>query len=643
MMKRSIISALLGVFISMGVYSQGLNVNCGNITYSFNAAQTGEMTYENGETLTIQSKQFNLSDISTIKVVDETIADNLVTVTYAETSAQVMVSGNIARYISVGQEGAYITITQSDEVGDNTCGEITYRLNGTSSNGAFTLVGTYKSSIELTGLTLTSAKGAAIDIQNGKRTALRVAEGTVNTLADAAGGSQKACLYCKGHLEFKQKGELHVVGNTGHAISAKEYVEIKNTKIYVTGAVKDGLNCNQYFAMESGTLDISGVGDDGIQTSYKDDTDREAEDTGTITITGGTITINVTADAAKAIKADGDFIMSKGTITATVTGNGIWDSTNLKTKASSCISADGNLNISGGKLTLLATGAGGKGISVDGEGLISGGEFDIITEGKVVVYSGGKLYNGNYSGNLDNFNSNYKSSPKGIKFDGALKITDGTFKIWTKGTNGEGIETKKTLTIDGGDFNIRAYDDGTNSSSHTYINGGTIVITTGAGDAIDSNGNIYIAGGYLTVIGASAPEQGFDAGDGYGIYFTGGTFLAGGGGNNSVPSSSQSTQAYVSLSKSVSAGQTVTVSEGSTEIATFTIPSAYSSTTSAVSVRANAPGGGGWDWGGGPGGPGGPGGSGGSLVISCPEMVSGTSYTIKIGTSSTTATAKTAK
>lgn len=632
-MKNSILAAFLTVCASMTVSAQSLNVNCGNTTYSFNSAQTGEMTYQDGETLTIQGRQFSLADIATIKVVDDVMADNLVTVTYAESSAQVTVSGNIAQYISVSHDGAYVTITQGDEVGDDTCGEITYRLSGASTRGSFTLAGAYKSSIELNGLTLTSARGAAIDIQNGKRTAVRVTEGTVNTLADVAGGSQKACLYCKGHFEFKQKGELRVTGNTGHAISAKEYIEIKNTKIYVTGAVKDGINCNQHFTMESGTLDISGVGDDGIQTAFKDDVDRELEDTGTVTITGGTLTINVTADAAKAIKADGDFVMSKGSITATVSGKGIWDSTGLKTKASSCISADGRLDISGGSFTLLATGAGGKGLSANGEGLITGGEFDIVTEGKVVVYTGGKLYNGDYTGNLDRIASDYKSSPKGIKVDGALKITGGTFKIWTKGTNGEGIETKTTLTIDGGDFNIRAYDDGINSSSHAYINGGTIVITTGAGDAIDSNANIYIAGGNLTVVGAASPEQGFDAGDGYGIFFTGGTFLAACGGNNSVPStgSTQSTQAYVSLSKAVSAGQTVTVADSSgVKIASFTIPASYSSTTAAVRALF-APGGGGWGWGGS---------SGGSLVISCPEMVSGNTYTITIGTTSTTATAK---
>lgn len=633
-MKRIFFVAFWATVCAVTCFAQSLEVRCGNVTYCFTAGQMGKMIVNKDKTIEIQGRTFAVADVTEMAVTDEVFPDNTVKVIYAGNSVTVKVAGNVAQYIGATVDGAVVSIEQSAEVGDDTCGEITYNLSGASDCGSFVLAGSYKASVELSGLDLTSTTGAAIDIQNSKRIAVRVTEGTVNRLTDAAGGTQKACLYCKGHLEFKQKGELHVTGNTAHAISAKEYIQIKNTKIYIDKSVKDGINCNQYFLMESGTLDISGVGDDGIQTSFKDDIDREAEDTGTITIAGGTLTISVTTDAAKAIKAAGDFIMSKGSITATVSGNGIWDATALKTKASSCIGTDGNLNISGGTLNLLASGTGGKGISADGDGLISGGEFDIVTEGKVVVYTGGKLYNGTYTGNLDNIQSNYKSSPKGIKVDGDFKITDGKFTIWTKGTNGEGLESKKTLTIDGGNINIRAYDDGTNSSSHTYINGGTIVITTGAGDAIDSNGNIYVNGGNLTIVGASSPEQGFDAGDGYGIYFTGGTFLAACGGNNSVPSSSsQSTQAYVSLSQAVTAGQVVTVSDGTTELTSFTIPVAYSSTVAATQAMVpNGPGGGGWGWGGSSG--------GGSLVISCPEMVSGTSYTIKIGTTSTTATAK---
>ncbi|MDE5794092.1 MAG: carbohydrate-binding domain-containing protein [Muribaculaceae bacterium] len=614
-------------------HAQTLNVNCGNVSYHFDSSQTGVMNYSNGSELTILGKTFEIEDIKSITTVDQSIADNTVKVEYGNSSASVTIAGNIAQYVDAEIEGGHVSIEQSKDVSDTTCGEITYILSGECSDGEFTLEGSYKASIELDGLTLTNPNGAAIDIENGKRIAVRVKENTVNTLTDGAAGSQKAALYCKGHLEFKQKGTLNVIGNKGHAISAKEYIEIKNAKINVISAKKDGISCNQYFLMESGDLQISGTGDDGIQVEYKDDTDREAEDTGSITIKGGTININVTADAAKALKADGDFIMTKGDLTATVNGGGIWDSDKKKTKASSCIGIDGNLNISGGTLNLTATNGGGKGISVDGNCQISGGTFNISTSGGMMAYVNGSV-NNNYTGNADRLSSDYKSSPKGIKVDGTIVIDDGDITIETKGNGGEGLESKKTLTINGGKINIRAYEDGTNSSSHTYINGGEIEVTTGTGDAIDSNGNIYIAGGKVTVIGASSPEQGLDAGDGYTVYITGGNILAAGGGN-SAPSNSNSTQAYVVLTQNVEAGANVTVKDGENVLAIFTIPAKYGNNTATRGPGGpGGSGGGGWDWGWG--------GSGGSsLLISTPEMVSGKTYTITSGSNSTTATART--
>lgn len=85
-------------------------------------------------------------------------------------------------------------------------------------------------------------------------------------------------------------------------------------------------------------------------------------------------------------------------------------------------------------------------------------------------------------------------------------MLDGSITVQTKGAGGEGIESKETLTVNGGTIVIRSYEDGTNSTSHTYINGGSITVTTGTGDAIDSNGNIYVNGGRVVVVGASSPE-----------------------------------------------------------------------------------------------------------------------------------------
>lgn len=626
--------------IAFAADAQTLNVVVGNITYALPATEAGDMTYTGGTQLTIMGRTLNTADITRMYVDDSEVTDGTVRVSYNGTSASVVVAGNVAQYVEPTVSGAHVTIEQSDNVGDDTCGEITYVLSGTSTDGSFTLDGSYKASIELQGLTLTSTIGAPLDIQDGKRISLSVKKGTVNTLTDSADGSQKGCIACKGHLELKGKGTLNVYGNTAHGIYSKEYVELKNATVNILSAVKDGLNCNQYFAMESGELNISGTGDDGVQVSYKDDTDRETEDTGSITVSGGTINIATTATAAKGMKAEGNISITDGSVTVSTSGGGKWDEDDAKTKAAACISADGNVQIDGGTLQLTSSGSGGKGINCDGEFIANGGNTTITTTGGMYAYINGTEYDP-YTGNTDRLTSDQKSSPKGIKADGNVTINGGTFNVTVTGNGGEGIESKAIMTINDGTIVANTNDDALNSSSHMYIKGGTITVVATGNDGIDSNGNLYIQGGTIMAFGTTAPECGIDANEeeGYSVIFTGGTLLAVGGGN-SVPSTSESTQAYVSGSMSVSANTEITLKDGDTVLATFTVPSNY--TTSSQG------GGGGWHSaamapGGGPGGqgggPSGQGGNGSSILVTCPGIASGNSYTLTSGTASSTVTA----
>ncbi|MGN0224265.1 MAG: carbohydrate-binding domain-containing protein, partial [Muribaculaceae bacterium] len=317
---------------------------------------------------------------------------------------------------------------------------------------------------------------------------------------------------------------------------------------------------------------------------------------------------------------------SGGEFTISVSGGGEWDADALKTKASACLGADGNITVDGGTFALTATGGGGKGFNADCNFTLNDGDVTITTSGGVVVYSNGTLSQ-NYTGSLDRIDSDYKSSPKGIKADGAVEINGGRISVVS--ARSEGIESKATVTINGGDVFVRSYDDCINSSSHLTINGGTVTVVGTNNDGLDANGHIYINGGTVMAFGGKSPECGLDANSeqGYTVFFTGGTLLAVGGGN-SVPTTSASTQAFVTTSLSVTANAVVTIKSGTTELATFTVPAEYGSTLSAMA---------------GPGGPGGggPGGSSsGGMVITCPELVSGSSYTITSGTSTATATAK---
>ncbi len=630
MRRIATILTILALY-AMATVAQTLNVVVGDVTYAVPAAQAGDMTYANGDSLTILGRGFFVNDITKMYVDNTAVEDNTVAVAYSGVQAKVVIAGNIARYVTATVDGAHVSIFQSEEVSESTCGEIIYSLSGSSTDGEFYMEGTYKASVELRGLTLTNPNGAAINIQDGKRIELSVKKYTENTLTDGASGSQKGCLVCKGHLELKGKGVLNIYGNVAHGIYAKEYVEMKNCTVNVLSAVKDGLNCNQYFLMESGTLNISGVADDGIQVSYKDDTDREAEDTGSITVSGGTINVTTTGTATKGLKADGDITVAGGEITVVTSGGGKWDTDDNKTKAASCLSADGKVQIDGGTLQLTSSGAGGKGINCDGEFIMNDGALTISTTGGLYAYVNGTEYS-NYTGSTDRLTSDQKSSAKGVKADGNVTINGGNINVSTVGNGAEGIESKAELTINDGTIIVNACDDAINSSSHMYIKGGDITVVATDNDGLDSNGNMYIMGGTIKAFGTTSPECGIDANEeeGYSVIFTGGTLLAVGGGN-SVPSTSESTQPYVSTNMNVTANTEIMLKSGDTVLATFTVPANYSTSGNGGGPRgAGGPGGGGGgNWGG----------SGSNVLVSCENLTSGNSYTLTSGTSSSTVTA----
>ena len=345
---KKMISLLTALLLTIAATCQTLNVKMNGVNYLFPASQTDEMNYTNGTTLTVMGKTFTLSEIDAMTVVETSVADNTVNIQYDGTSATVTVAGNVAQYVTPTVSGAHVSIVQSDDLAE----EITYTLSGTSADGEFYMSGSYKATVELNGLTLTNTtpvySGAAIHIQNGKRIKVKVVTGTTNTLCDASSGSQKGCLYVKGHAEFAQKGTLNIVGHVKHGIKTGEYMTLKNATINVTSAVGDGINTAGYFLMESGSVNISGTGDDGIQCDLDGDTstgetaDHEDEDSGNIYLEGGTVNITVTAKDTKGIKSTGELRISGGDINVTATGG-----EGIESKTS--------IDITGGQVTVIAS------------------------------------------------------------------------------------------------------------------------------------------------------------------------------------------------------------------------------------------------------------------------------------------------
>ena len=537
-MKKIFSLMICALAVCTFITAQTMNIQVGQVTYQFPAEQTGVMNYTDGSTLTVMDKVFVLAEVGSMFVNDAVVEENRVSVVYNEASAKVVVAGNVAKYLTISVSGAHVDIAQSEDLDQ----EITYTLSGSSSDGEFYMSGSYKATLELNGLTLTNKtpvkSGAAVHIQNSKRIKVKVMDGTTNTLVDCASGSQKGAFYVKGHPEFSKSGVLNVVGNLKHAIKSGEYIELKEATLDVTSAQGDGINCAQYFLMKSGNVNINNVTDDGIQCDIEDTevgstgetVDHEDEDSGNIYLEGGTININTSGKAAKGIKSEGDLFVKAGTINITTTGHGKWDDEDVKTKAAACLGSDAKVVISGGILTLTSTGAGGKGINCDAEFELSGGDVTIVTKG-ALYYHNGTTENTNYTGNTDNVNSDYYSSSKGVKADGAIKISGGKINVSTAGKNAEGIESKTSILISNGEVIVNSYDDGINvggDGTDLIIEGGYVYSRAMNNDGIDGNGNVYVKGGLVYAIGSRDPEVAIDANteEGKKLYVQGGTIIA---------------------------------------------------------------------------------------------------------------------
>lgn len=421
-MKRIVIliAAVLVAIVSM---SQTLNVEVGNVTYQIPAAQAGDMVYSNGTSVEIMGKAFALSEVKSMYVDQTAVTDNTVSVNYNGTSAAVTVAGNIAKNLTITTRNAHVSIVQDDNVTD----EITYTLSGTSSDGSFYMDGNLKASFVLNGLTLNNPDSAVINIRDGKRISVELADGTTNTLTDGTGGKQKACFAVKGHTEFKGGGTLNITGNTAHAFWGKEYVQLKKTvgTINILGAVGDGFNVNQFFQQNGGAVTIKNVGDDGIQLSFETDdndqiisTEEDEDNTGEVIIKGGMLNITVTAKAAKCIKSEGAVMVNDGALT--LKASGAIDLSNTSDPSYTVGIKAQSFTQNGGTISMTITGTAGRGVSADETITTNGGSLTITNSGA------------GQTGSSDNYTA------KGLKAL-SMALNAGTITINMSGTGGKGI------------------------------------------------------------------------------------------------------------------------------------------------------------------------------------------------------------
>jgi hypothetical protein len=381
----------------------------------------------------------------------------------------------------------------------------------------------------------------------------------------------------------------------------------------VSGKQSKGLSSKKDIAINGGTIAVTTSGATVLEPSgsgYDPSYCSAVKADGTVAITAGKLDIicKATANGGKGISADGDITITGGEIEISTAGDGATytnASGTIDSYSSACIKSDAGISLLGGKISCSSSGKGGKGISADGALTIgktgaADGNLTITasTSGQKFLVSGSTGGGGRPGqGGMDD-NADY-ANPKVIKSEGNLTVNSGSLRLTGTTDGGEGLESKATLTINGGTLDIRTVDDCLNAATLLQINGGTLYCRATGNDAIDSNGSIQITGGTIVAHGS---EDSLDS-DNTAIQITGGTIIGVAG--QSMGSNFTGTQGYARIS--VAANSQIGVKNAANEwFLLYQVPASTS---------------------------GGMGGGKGStsILLSSPKLVKGASYTLYTG------------
>ena len=481
---------------------------------------------------------------------------------------------------SVKISGSTVTITE----------EATYVISGTLTDGMIIVNSedTAKLQIVLNGVDITSKTSAALYILEADKVFVTLADGTENTLANGGTftaideNNIDAAVFSKQDLTFNGSGSLMVTSPAAHGIACKDDL-VFTGGTYTVNSASHGLDANDSVRISRSTKLTIDAGKDGIHCENTDDAAL-----GFVYISDGTMNVEAEGDG---IAAGAYVQIENGTFDLLIGGG----------------SENGSKEHSDGFGGFMGGGHGGgrpgemrpdsfqnsttttdesstsmKGIKAANSLLISGGTFKIDSADDSVHSDVSVTING---GTFE-----IASGDDAIHAEETLTVTAGTFNIT------ESYEGLEALNIDvkGGEFKIVASDDGLNAAGGTDYSGttggrdgmfggghgggpggmgggmssgnGSIVISGGklyvkaSGDGIDANGTLTISGGYTIVTG---PTQGDTATLDYdkSATITGGTFI-GTGASGMAQTFSDSKQGVVAVSVgNQSAGTNITLKD----------------------------------------------------------------------------------
>ncbi|MCH5343389.1 MAG: carbohydrate-binding domain-containing protein [Acetatifactor sp.] len=519
-------------------------------------------------------------------------------------------------------DNASVSDSNVATISDNTvtiAEEGTYILSGSLSDGQIIVDvnDTEKVQLILDNVNINCDSGAAIYVRQADKVFITLAAGSNNYLYTSGefiaidDNNVDAVIFSKDDLTLNGNGSLTIESAYGHGIVSKNDLRITGGSYAITAA-SSGLNGKDSVRILDGTFALT-TGKDGI---HSENTDEGEEDRGFIFIAGGSFAIDSEGDGLDA----SNILQVEGGSFAITAGSG---SANAE-QHSKEVFPGGRNNFFGGRGFGADSGNGlendiyvtedstsSKGMKSDLALFVLGGNITIDaaddalhTNGNLEITGGSLLIS---------------SGDDGVHADDMLVINSGTIVI---SESYEGLEGT-SIIINGGDITLTASDDGINAAggndrsgfgggmwqdsfgsgnSSIEINGGTLKIDA-AGDGIDSNGSLLVTGGEIYVSGPT------DSGNGALDYasdatITGGIVVATGSSGMACNFGSNSTQGsmLVNFSTYLSAGDEIKLSDGSGNVLmTYTPSKSYN-----------------------------------SVVISCPDIKEGATYTLTAGSQSAT-------
>ena len=514
---------------------------------------------------------------------------NAVDMTVAGGSLSVVLDSQVKNACGIALTGDYVQMA-GDVAIDATCCA-TNKVQGL-------LVNTKKKKVTMTGGTLTVAVDGpkSIGVSLDKATTSMTLAGGVVKLS-VVGDGAKGIKSDKDDCSFTMSGGILNASVTGGVV-------------YENVEAGDGTN---YVVSVTSTALLSRTGTYVVQ----DASPAYAVKVATIAVSGGTVRVDATGVASRGLCADGDggtFDISGGFFDITCSGEAsdtileLLDEDALTTdidKSTACGLRTSETNsvftITGGTLNLVASGKGGKCLVAKGDLVVGTSgqtttpsdsafypDIQAATYGEQIYVAAKKqknylsvgtattatdisscYYASNCIVSASGENVDY-SNPKCIKAEGNLTMHGGRIRGFSQAEGGEGFESKKVMTINGGVFEATTYDDCINASESLVINGGYLYCGATNNDCIDSNGtgsdSIVINGGIVLCFTAAMPEIGIDTDNSSGLKINGGTVVSfGSAAGNMVVGSTGTLATYkgTSVSASTYAGKYLKMTGGS--------------------------------------------------------------------------------